>query len=111
MTWRAVSASPLARHVTKRIVNPHFFTQMPSYDVARAMSARPEDAEPAGGVENVHYTAGPPRRVRGAESDMLWSFVEGLVLAEVPAVGLDRCCSPRHMMTVYSGPEAPSRVR
>jgi len=33
----------------------------------------------------VHFRSEPPRRLRGAQTDMLWSFVENLVLAEKPA--------------------------
>ena len=34
MTWRAIFASPLARHVIKRIVNHRFLSYMTSHDVA-----------------------------------------------------------------------------
>lgn len=43
---------------------------------------------PSGGKPAVHYHAEPRRRVKGDQGDMLWSFVENLVLTEMPAASV-----------------------
>ena len=51
----------------------------------RAWSRRREVVTPIGGQPDVHYRSESPRRVQGGEPDMMWSFVENLLAAEVPA--------------------------
>jgi hypothetical protein len=48
MTWRPISARPMALHVISRILNPHFLRYMTSYDVASNLCpALPAARKPA----------------------------------------------------------------